>query len=102
MATEQEKQTEQAVQLSRLADGVENLRAEIAAQGALNASRLTTVLDTISRLDATVKTLVYEVQTLKREYVELAERVADLEARAFRDGAQRKRRQPVKKAKARS
>lgn len=74
------------IAIDRLQQAIENSRAEIAAQGALQASRLTSVIDMISRLDATVKTLVHEVQMLKRDHVELVERVSKLEAFHFREG----------------
>jgi hypothetical protein len=71
--------------IERLALAVENLRADIMAQGAASNLKLTTVLDAIARFDATLKTLAYDHQALKRSHVELVERVAALESRAFRD-----------------
>lgn len=83
--------------IDRLATSVENMRAELQAQGALNASRLTAVLDTVARLDATLKILVHEVQSLKRDYHQLSERVTALESHAFRQPVKAKRRASARK-----
>lgn len=87
--------------IERLAAAVEGLRSDIAAQGAANSRQLISVLDAIARFDQTLKLLANEMQTLKRDHLGLAERVAALESKRFREIStppKKRRRRAAKKS----
>jgi hypothetical protein len=84
-----------ALAIEKLFQSVENLRAELSAQGAVNNLKLTSVLDAITRFDQSLKLLMHEHHALKRDVVEMKERINNLEASAFRtkvkSGARKRR-----------
>lgn len=71
------------IAIDRLVQSVENMRAEMAAQGALSNRERTTVLDHLARFDQALKTVVHDLQHVKQTVINVVERVEKLEAFAF-------------------
>ncbi len=72
-----------AMAIDRLVQSVENMRAEMAAQGALSNRERTTVLDHLARFDQALKTVVHDLQLVKSSVINALERIEKLEAIAL-------------------
>lgn len=72
-----------ALAIDRLTASVENMRAEMAAQGALSNRERTTVLDHLARFDHALKTVVHDLQQVKSTVINAVERLERVEAVVF-------------------